>query len=104
MADEHVSPISRNVRSEYTPWLADDIMKQIRHRNYLKKKAVWTGSPNIYKAYKQARNYVTRTIERTKSKYFMKCFQETSTNPKEMWKTINRVLNKKAKTTNVTGY
>ena len=32
----------------------------------------------------------------------MKCFQENSTNPKEMWKTINRVLNKKSKTTNVT--
>ena len=77
-------------------------MKQIRHRDYLKKKAVRTGSHNIYKAYKQARNYVTRTIKRTKSKYLMKFFQETSKNAKEMWKTINKVLNKKSKTTNVT--
>ena len=32
----------------------------------------------------------------------MKFFQETSKNAKEMWKTINKVLNKKSKTTNVT--
>ncbi len=47
------------VRSEYTPWLTDDIIKKIRNRDYLKKRAVKTGSLYMHQAYKRARNEVT---------------------------------------------
>ncbi|CAB4044450.1 Hypothetical predicted protein, partial [Paramuricea clavata] len=52
----HAPPITRRVRSEYTPWLTKDIMKKNRNRDYLKKKAVKTGSLNMHQAYKKARN------------------------------------------------
>ena len=39
VADMHAPPITRRVRSEYTPWLTKDIMKEIKTRDYLKKKS-----------------------------------------------------------------
>ena len=38
VADMHAPSITRRVRSEYTPWLTKDIMKDINTRDYLKKK------------------------------------------------------------------
>ena len=32
-------------------------------------------------------------------KHFIHCFEKTTSNPQEMWKTINKLLNKKSKTT-----
>ncbi|CAB4024181.1 Hypothetical predicted protein [Paramuricea clavata] len=98
VADSHAPPINR---SEYTPWVTDDIMKHMRHRDFLKKKAVQTGSPSIHQAHKQARNSLSRKIKSTKTKYCLKYFKDTSKNPKEMWKTINKVVNTKSKTTDI---
>jgi hypothetical protein len=38
-------------------------MKKIRNRDYLKKKAVKTGSLYMHQAYKKARNEVTKNIK-----------------------------------------
>ena len=40
IADKHAPPITRKVRSEYSPWLTSNITKQMRHRDYLKKQAI----------------------------------------------------------------
>ena len=37
VANKHAPPNTRRVRSEYTPWLRKDIMKETRTRDYLKK-------------------------------------------------------------------
>ena len=52
VADMHAPPITRRVRSEYTPWLTKDIMKEIKTRDYLKKKAVKTGSVYMHQKIK----------------------------------------------------
>jgi hypothetical protein len=95
VADMHAAPITRRVQSEYTPWLTKDIMKKIRNRDYLKKKAVKTGSLYMHQAYKKARNEVTKNIKQAKAKHFIHCFATTTKNPQEMWKTINKLINKK---------
>ena len=99
VADMHAPPITRRVRSEYTPWLTKDIMKDINTRDYLKKKAVKTGSVYMHQAYKNVRNQVTKKIKNAKAKHFIHCFEKNNNNPKEMWKTINKLINKKSKTT-----
>ncbi len=99
VADMHAPPITRRVHSEYTPWLTDDIIKKIRNRDYLKKRAVKTGSLCMHQAYKRARNEVTKCIKHSKAKHFLHCFETTAKNPQEMWKTINKLVNKKSKTT-----
>ena len=58
IADFHVPLRSRKVRNKYTPWLNDNIRKQINHRDYLRKKAVKTKSTYYDNAYKKARNRI----------------------------------------------
>ena len=56
----------------------------------------------MHDAYKRARNDVNRLIEKTKAEYFTKAINSTDRNPKEMWKTINKLTNKKSKSTTIT--
>ena len=95
----HAPQVSRKVKSEYAPWITETIKRNIYHRDFLKKKAVKTGSSNLHDAYKRARNDVNRLIEKTKAEYFTKAINNTDKNPKEMWKTINKLTNKKSKST-----
>ena len=102
ISDMHAPQMTRKVRSEYAPWITENIKRHIYHRDFLKKKAVKTGSSNLHDAYKRARNDLNRLIEKTKTEYFTSIINNTAKNPKEMWKTINKITNKKSKTTNIT--
>ena len=53
VADVHAPQITRKVKSEYTPWMTNNIKKQIYHRDFLKKKGIKTGSENMFVAYKE---------------------------------------------------
>ena len=98
----HALQMTRKVRSQYAPRITENIKRYIYHRDFLKKKAVKTGSSNLHDAYKRARNDLNRLIEKTKTEYFTSIINNTAKNPKEMWKTINRITNKKSNTTNIT--
>ena len=98
----HAPPIIRKVRSEYAPWITNHIKRMIFHRDFLKKKAIKTESVCIHEAYKRARNDVKKLIKTTKAKYFMSTINSTAKNPKEMWMTLNKLTNKKSKTTSIT--
>ena len=98
----HAPQMTRKGRSEYAPWIAENIKRHIYRRDFLQKKAVKTGSSNLHDAYKRARNDLNRLIENTKTEYFTSIINNTAKNPNEMWKTINRITNKKSKTTNIT--
>ena len=86
VADVHALPITRKVRSEYTPWLTKDIIKEIKTRDYLKKKACSykTGSVYMHQAYRKVRNEVTKKIKNVKAKHFIHCFEKTTNNPQQM--------------------
>ena len=56
VTDVHVPQVARKVKSECTPWMTNNIKKQIHHRDFLKKKAIKTGSENMFVAYKKSRN------------------------------------------------
>jgi hypothetical protein len=102
ISDMHAPQRTRKVKSEYAPWITENIKRNIYHRDFLKKKAVKTGSSILHDAYKRARNDLNRLIEKTKTEYFTSLINNTAKNPKEMWKTINKITNKKSKTTNIT--
>ena len=53
VADVHAPQTMRKVKSEYTPWMTNNIKKQIYHQDFLKKKAIKTGSENMLVAYKK---------------------------------------------------
>ena len=55
----------------------------------------------MHQAYKKARNDVAKKVKDAKAKHFIHCFEKTTNNPQEMWKTINKLINKKSKTTTI---
>ena len=99
----HAPQMTRKVRSEYAPWVTENIKRHIYHRDFLKKKAVKTGSSNLHDAYKRARNDLNRLIEKTKTEYFTSIINNTAKIQKKCGRqSIYRITNKKSKTTNIT--
>ena len=50
--------------------------------------------PSLWPKYKRLRNKVTSELRRVIETYFCNLIDENSNNAKEMWTTINKVLNK----------
>ena len=96
VADVH-SPIkTRRSRSIYTPWLNKNINTEMNYRDYLKKRAVKTSHQRDYEASKKQRNRVNKLV---KVKYYHDVINNDQSNPKAMWKHINQLVHKRAKTT-----
>ena len=102
VADVHAPQITRKVKSEYTLWMTNNIKKQIYHRDFLKKKAIKTGSENMFVAYKKSRNALNKLIKDTKRNYYTSALNDAKNNPTNMWDTIDKLTNKKSKTTTIT--
>ena len=75
-----------------SPWITPRIKNLIRERDRAKKKAEKDRS--IWPEYKRLRNRVTSELRRSVEGHYRSLIDENSNNPKEMWKTINKVLNK----------
>ena len=56
----------------------------------------------MWSSYKQLRNQVTKEIRLAVSNYYHGLIKENSRDPKKMWKTINKVLDKGANSTTLT--
>ena len=102
VADTHAPPVTRRFRSEYASWHTTEINNKIYNRDFLKKKAVKTGSERIHKANKEARNDLNKLVKNAKASYYENALNQCNKNPKEMWKTINKLTNKKSQNTKIT--
>jgi hypothetical protein len=100
IADKHAPIKQRRVKSEYKPWLTNEIKQLSYHRDYLKRQAIRLKSAYYDTAYKKCKNQVTNLIRTTKENYFKERLSN-SNNSKESWQAINELLNKKFKTTQV---
>ena len=84
------------VKSDYKPWLTDQIKKLCYQRDFLKKQAVKFRSAAYDSAYKRHKNYVSRFIKTAKEDYF-KMQLGNAKNSYDSWQAINNLLNKKFK-------
>ena len=100
VADKHAPIRQRRVKSEYKPWLTNEIKQISYHRDYLKKQSIKLRSANYDKAYKRCKNKLNNLIKETKQEYFRDKLSNAK-NSKESWRTINELLNKKPKTSEV---
>ncbi len=64
----------------------------MQKRDTLKQEA--EKSPEKWPAYKKLRNQVTKEIRSAVTNYYQGLINENIGNPKKMWKTINKVLDK----------
>ena len=101
VVEMHAPHITQKVRSEYTPWITNNIKKKMYHRDHLKEIAVKTGSKLAHEAHKRARNETNKLVKNTKAICFMNALKRIENNPKKMWNTINKFTNRKYKTKNV---
>ena len=72
ITDKHAPLRTRKVRSKHTPWLTNEIKKQINHRDCLKQlRQLRQKSRHFYEAYKIARNKTNKMVEKAKSRHFL---------------------------------
>ena len=97
----HAPTRLRKVRSEYAPWLNEQIKKAMNNRDYLKKKAVKTKSNYYNQAHSTNRNHVNKLIKNAKKTYYKTTIENSKANPKQMWKHINQLVGRVSKTTHI---
>ena len=83
---------SARQRRSPAPWLSSKIRKLMRDRNNYKILA--EKNKMMWSRYRTLRNKVTAELRKSVEAYYKSLVDETSHNPKEMWKTVNKVLNK----------
>ncbi len=82
IADILAPVLKRKVKSEYNPWMTNEIKSMSHHRDFLKRKAIKHNSTRYHELYKNCRNRVNRLIKDTKATYF-KNKLESTTNSKD---------------------
>ena len=101
LAEKHAPIRQRRVKREHKPWLTKEIKRLMYHRDYLKRQSVRFTSSNYNEADKRCKNKLNKLIKTTKEEYF-KTKLSNANNSKNSWQTINELLNKKSKSTQVT--
>ena len=87
--DEHAPLRSRRLSNRKSPWITNDLRRQIFNRDYLKKKAVSINDPEAWDQYRQARNHTNNAIKKAKRAYFTENLDLHRGNMKKTWKLIN---------------
>ena len=82
----------KKLRNEFAPWLTSSVTDLMTKRDRMKKAA--EKNPHLWPNYKGLRNQCTSAIRKAIQDYYHGLIQETKDDPKKMWKTINRVLNR----------
>ena len=68
--DKHAPLKTKRIRNNRSPWITNELLREIYKRDFLKKKATSTNDPLIWKEFKDARNKVNNSIKKAKRKYF----------------------------------
>ena len=99
--EKHAPTRNRRVSDQFCPWLTNDFKLMCKARDNFKKRAIRTKSELFIQSYKHVRNQVNKLNEQLKREYFTHEIDSCEGDLKNTWKTINNVLNKKSKTTNI---
>ena len=99
--EKHTPMRTLKVSDKLTPWLTTDFRKLARSRDKLKSSAVKNKSSILMNSYKHVQDKVNNLGKKLKRDYLTKKIALYKGNLKQSWKTINHLLNKRSKTTNV---
>ena len=93
--------MQKRVSERYSLWLSSSLKDLLRSKDKLKIAAVKSKSEILMAAYRQVRNKANRMNADLKKTYFTNKIEEAEGNVKETWSTINKLLNKRSKTTTI---
>eukprot|EP00794_Sanderia_malayensis_P016541 gene16541-18216_t len=99
--EKHAPMTVMRVSEKYCPWIDQDLKKLMQIRDKLKKAATKRKSQFLMDSYRQVRNKVNVLNIQLKQQYYTNMISACQSNMKESWKTINELLNKRSKSSNI---
>ena len=99
--DKHVPLCELRVSEKYCPWIDRDLRDLMRTRDKLKRSTVKSKSALLRDSYRQFRNKVNSLNTQQKKEYYNNKILLCKGNMKGSWKTINELLNKRSKSSNI---
>ena len=81
-------------RSNYVPYISEEINNAMEERNKLKEEAAQSGDKDIYKKYKLKRNEVSTHLKSAEANHFTEKFSSHDVDSKETWKATYQILGK----------
>ena len=99
--DKHAPITEMRVSEKYCPWIDKDLKALMQTRDKLKKAASKRKSQFLMDSYRQVRNKVNTMNSHLKKQYYTDKISSCQGNMKESWKTINELLNKRSKSSNI---
>ena len=99
IVNTHAPLRKRKTRSEIAPWLSSSIRHLMVKRDRMKKEA--KNKPRLWSNYKHLRNEVTSKIRHSIEEHYSNLIEQHKDNPKEMWKTVDKVLSRATATTTI---
>ena len=92
------APIKKQkIKTEFAPWLTPYIRKAMETRDRLKRIA--TRIPEMCSSYAKQRSRVTKLIRNAIQDQYKEIVEKSKGDPRKMWRTINKVLNKDMQST-----
>ena len=91
VADRHAPFIQKRVRGRDCPWITGQIKREIRHRDFLLKKARKSKLDEDWLE-KTVRNRVSNIVRRAKQTYNKKLIKDHQDDSKTFWKTMKKIL------------
>ena len=99
--NKHAPLREKRVSERFCPWITPELKKICRTRDKLKTAAVKANSELLMSVYKHMRCKANDLNQLLKKQYFTNKLRSCEGNIKETWKTMNQVINKRSKTTNI---
>ena len=87
--DKHAPLRTKRVKNKRSPWITNELLHEMRTRDFLKKKAASTNDPSIWKQFKDARNKANNSVKKAKHKYFSDNLDAYKSDPRKTWGLIN---------------
>lgn len=95
----NVAPIQTCIYNQNMPWFDNEIRKKIKTRDWAYRAFKSCGDwqkENMWASFKKCRNEVVNCLKVKKSNYYFQKIDKFRNNPKEMWKTLKKLIKSKS--------
>ena len=95
--DKHAPLKTKRIRNNRSPWITNELLREIYKRDFLKKKPTSINDPLVWKEFKDARNKVNNSIKKAKRKYFSEKLDASKCDPRKAWRLIDELQSRQCK-------
>ena len=101
LIDRHFPLKKKRIRKQTHPWLDSTVLKLMRTRDQVHKRAKTSRLSSDWNEYKLLRNKVTAMNRKVRTKYFRNKLEENRGKPKAFWDTLRQVLSSNISCTDI---